>query len=152
MSRRSQIAMTPDEITAYLNESHLCRIGTIGPKGEVHLVTMNYGFVGGDVAFWTYKAAQKTKNLERNATLSVLVDSGYKYSELKGVSMSGTAELRDDPEIMLEFGRSLGARYGGPMKGNTGEAARASATKRVVAILHPTKVMSWDHTKLGGTY
>lgn len=152
MSRRSQIAMSTEEIDAYLHESHLCRIGTIGPKGDIHLVTMNYGFVDGNVAFWTYKAAQKTKNLERNPTLSVLVDSGYKYSELKGVSMSGTAELRDDPEVMLEYGRSLAGRYGGPMKGATGEAARASSTKRVVVILHPTKIMSWDHTKLGGTY
>ena len=69
MSRRSQIAMSTEEIDAYLHESHLCRIGTIGPKGDIHLVTMNYGFVDGNVAFWTYKAAQKTKNLERNPTL-----------------------------------------------------------------------------------
>ncbi len=112
MSRRSQIAMSPEEIDAYLHESHLCRIGTIGPKGDIHLVTMNYGFVGGNVAFWTYKAAQKTKNLERNPTLSVLVDSGYKYSELKGVSMSGTAELRvhkrDNPALYKALDRAKG--------------------------------------------
>ena len=152
MSRRNQVVMTDDEITAFLHEPHLCRIGTIGPKGDVHLVAMNYGFVDDRPAFWTYRSAQKTKNLERNPTLSLLVDTGVRYRELKGVSLSGTAELRSDPEAMAAFSHSLAERYGGPMGGTTGEAARASASKRVIVLLHATKTMSWDHAKLGGRY
>ncbi len=152
MSRRSQIAMSEGEVRAFLHEPHLCRIGTIGPRGEVHLVAMNYGFVGERPAFWTYKAAQKTKNLERNPTLSLIVDTGLRYSELKGASLSGTGELRDDAEAMAEFSRSIAERYGGPLRGETGEAARASAPKRIVVVLHATKTMSWDHAKLGGKY
>lgn len=151
MSRRNVVRMTDDEVTAYLNEPHLCRIGTIGPRGEVHLVAMNYGFVGGRPAFWTYRSAQKTKNLERNPTLSLIVDTGVKYSELKGVSLSGTAELRDDEEALTEFAHSMGSRYGG-MKGSTGDKARASASKRVVVVLHVDKTLSWDHSKLSGGY
>ena len=71
MSRRKLIEMTDDEIAAYLAEPHLCRIGTIGSRGDVHLVAMNYGFVDGVVAFWTYRTAQKTKNLQRNPALSL---------------------------------------------------------------------------------
>ncbi len=152
MSRRDQIRMTDDEIAAYLAEPHLCRIGTIGPTGDVHLVAMNYGFVDGRPAFWTYKAAQKTKNLERNPTLSLLVDTGLRYNELKGVSLTGTAELRDDPETLAAFAASMAERYGGALTGKTGSKAAASASKRVVAILHVTKTLSWDHGKLGGGY
>jgi len=152
MSRRKLIEMTEAEIAAYLDEPHLCRIGTIGAHGEVHLVAMNYGFVDGLVAFWTYRSAQKTKNLERNPALSLIVDSGSHYAELKGVSMSGRAELRDDPDTLDAFARSMGSRYGMALTGSTGSKARASASKRVVVLLHPDRVMSWDHTKLGGGY
>ena len=152
MSRRSLIEMTEAEIDAYLAGPHLCRIGTIGPRGEVHLVAMNYGFVDGLVAFWTYRSAQKTKNLQRNPALSLIVDSGTTYAELKGVSMSGRAELGDDPDTLDAFARSMGSRYGMALTGSTGSKARASASKRVVVLLHPDRIMSWDHTKLGGGY
>ena len=143
--------MTPDEIDAYLNEPHLCRIGTIGPGGTIHLVTMNYGFLEGAPAFWTYRVAQKTKNLERNPTISMIVDSGRGYSELKGVSLMGTAEIRTDEPALAEYYESMGTRYG-EMKGDTGEAARASLGKRAVVKINIEKTMSWDHSKLGGSY
>jgi len=152
VSRRSQVEMTAEEVAAYLAEPHLCRIGTIGPRGEVHLVAMNYGFVDGVLAFWTYRSAQKTKNLQRNPTLSLIVDTGLRYDELKGVSISGTAELRDDPETLSAFARSMAERYGGVLSGGSGVKAKASASKRVVVLLHPERTMSWDHAKLGGGY
>ena len=58
----------------------------------------------------------------------------------------------DDPETLDAFARSMGSRYGMALTGSTGSKARASASKRVVVLLHPERVMSWDHTKLGGGY
>jgi hypothetical protein len=52
-----------------------------------------------------------------------------------------------------EFGLRLMARYAG---GDLSPAARAGvlqqAPKRVVLRFTPTRVVSWDHRKLGGTY
>ncbi len=140
--------MTPAEIDAYLAEPHLCRIGTFGPIGTVHLVAMNYGFVGGRPAFWSYRKAQKIKNLERNPAITMLVDSGTLYDQLKGVSLTGTAELRDDPDTVAEFWASLQSHY----RMRTDNPAGASAPKRVVVTVHADKVLSWDHAKLGGSY
>lgn len=145
--------MTDDEIAAFLGEPHLCTIATIGkprPEGApnaVHLVAMNYGFVDGAPAFWTYKKAQKTKNLERNPSISMLVDSGTRYAELKGVSIQGRGELSDDEDAVQALADSMAERYGG-LPGD----ARASAPKRVVVRVLAEKTMSWDHTKLGGRY
>lgn len=147
MSRRSIIEMTPAEAQAYLNEPHLCTIGTIGPGGTIHLVAMNYGFLDGVPAFWTYKKAQKTKNLERDDTISMLVDSGVRYSELKGVSIQGTAEVLHDVDAVLALAESMGERYG-----RMGDDARASAPKRAVVKVHANKTLTWDHGKLGGKY
>jgi PPOX class probable F420-dependent enzyme len=139
--------MTDEEIAAYLAEPQLCTIGTIGPGGTIHMVAMNYGFLDGAPAFWTYRKAQKTKNLERNPTISMLVDSGRKYSELKGVSIQGRGELITDLDAVLALAESMGARYG-----RLAEDARASAPKRAVVRVVAEKVLSWDHTKLGGHY
>ena len=68
--------MTSSEIVTYLAEPHLCRIGTVGPGATMHMVAMNYGFVDDTPAFWTYRKAQKVKNLERNSSIGMLVDTG----------------------------------------------------------------------------
>ena len=147
MSRRNMIEMTPDEVQRYLAEPHLCTIGTIGPGGTIHLVAMNYGFLDGVPAFWTYSKAQKTKNLERNSTISMLVDSGRNYEELKGVSIQGTAEIVEELDSVLALVQSMSDRYGLGV-----EQARASAPKRVAVKVHATTTLSWDHHKLGGRY
>jgi PPOX class probable F420-dependent enzyme len=147
MSRRDQIRMTDDEVAAYLAEPHLCTIGTIGPGGSIHMVAMNYGFLDGAPAFWTYQKAQKTLNLQRNPTVSMLVDSGRAYADLKGVSIQGRGELITDPDLVLALADSMAARYGG-----VAADARASAPKRAVVKVVADKVISWDHGKLGGRY
>lgn len=147
MSRRDQIRMTDEEIAAYLAEPHLCTIGTIGPGGTIHMVAMNYGFLDGAPAFWTYQKAQKTLNLQRNPTISMLVDSGRKYSELKGVSIQGRGEIISDVDSVIALADSMGERYG-----RLAEDARASAPKRAVVKVVADKIISWDHSKLGGRY
>lgn len=145
--------MTDDEVSAFLAGPHLCTIGTIGPPGSgggantVHLVAMNYGFLDGAPAFWTYKKAQKTKNLERDSTISMLVDTGTRYSELVGVSIQGHGEVIHDEDAVMALADSMAERYGG-LPGD----ARASAPKRAVVRIQAEKTLSWDHSKLGGSY
>jgi PPOX class probable F420-dependent enzyme len=140
--------MTGSEIDAYLSEPHLCRIGTMGPGGSIHMVAMNYGFVDGTPAFWTYRKAQKVKNLERNPAIGMLVDTGVLYHELKGVHLMGRAELLDDPASVQALWESMQQRY--RMAGEN--PASASAPKRLVVKVHADKVLSWDHAKLAGAY
>ena len=148
MSRRDQIRMTTSEVEAYLAQPHLCRIGTGGPGGSIHLVAMNYGFVDGVPSFWTYRKAQKVKNLERNAAIGMIVDSGRNYADLKGVHLMGQGEILDDPAAVSALWASMQQRYGGATESSAG----ASAPKRVVIKVHADKVISWDHAKLGGRY
>ena len=147
MSRRNLAQMTEAEIDAFLHEPHQCRIGTINPGGRIHLVTMNYGFVDGIPAFWSYARAQKVVNLQRNPEIGMLVDAGRDYSELRGVHLMGRGEIVTDVETVASFADSLASRYGG-IPG----AARASASKRALIKVHAEKILSWDHRKLDGKY
>jgi general stress protein 26 len=54
----------------------------------------------GRIAFWTYARSQKVRNLERDPRISCLVETGDDYFALRGVSVTGEAELvRDDARI-----------------------------------------------------
>ncbi len=60
-------------------------------------------------------------------------------------------ELAREPETVAEFGLALVDRYAGGAEAAK-DAFREQAKKRVGLTFRPTRVVSWDHRKLGGTY
>ena len=65
-SRRDQIAMTEDELRAFVAEQMIVSVATIGPRGRPHLVPLWYSPDGIVLRSWTYAKSQKAKNLERD--------------------------------------------------------------------------------------
>lgn len=157
MKRRDVIKMTDEEIDAFLRERHTMSAASYGPGGRIHLVAMWYGFVGDDIAMWTFRKAQKVRNVTRDPRVTWMVEDGDDYSSLRGVELSGTAEIVDDPGYVKELGWSLQERYMGITRdadsgGGIGRFLDDQATKRVALRIKTDHVTSWDHTKLGGTY
>lgn len=152
MSRRDQIRMTDEEVAAYLDGRHTMNIATLNHDGSIHLVAMWYAMDGTSPVFWTYRAAQKIKNLERDARITCLVETGDAYEELKGVEMVGKAELITDTDLKNEIGEKVAARYTGPVTDETRPIVHAVGEKRYAVRVNVERTVSWDHTKLGGTY
>ncbi|MBA0127560.1 pyridoxamine 5'-phosphate oxidase family protein [Haloechinothrix sp. YIM 98757] len=163
MSRRDQIKMTDREIRDYLAEQRVINVATMGPNGRPHLAPLWYvPHGGGDtdggtlrLETWTYGRSQKVANLRRLAQATLLVESGEAYEELRGVSMETDVEIIDDTERTLAIGTDLMRRYtfdGAEIPDEAVDALRAQATKRVGLVFTPTKIVTWDHSKLGGTY
>lgn len=146
--------MTPDEVRAYLAGGKVANVATIGPKGRPHLAPVWYIPAGDGVATWTYGSSQKVANLRRLAEATVLVESGQSYEELRGVSLECDVELVEDFEEIVRIGAELMARYSPAQEVATAatQFIRVQARKRVGLVFRPTKVVSWDHTKLGGIY
>jgi nitroimidazol reductase NimA-like FMN-containing flavoprotein (pyridoxamine 5'-phosphate oxidase superfamily) len=114
---------------------------------------MWYVLDGDQLAFWTYGKSQKIVNLRRDPRITALVATGEKYEELRGVSVAGTAEIVDDPEDVLAFGEKVFERYWGPITDDSvREGVRVMGSKRVLIRINADKIVSWDHTKLGGVY
>jgi PPOX class probable F420-dependent enzyme len=154
MSRRDQITMSDAETRAFLEAGRDLQVASLNADGTPHLVTMWYELDGGDICFWTYGKSQKVVNLRRDPRLTVLVATGDVYEELKGVSISGTAELIEPgtPEV-LAFGLELFAKYWGPADDELVRAGvEAQAAKRVVIRVKADKTVTWDHSKLAGVY
>ena len=153
-SKRSQITMTDDEVQAYLESERILNVATIGPTGHAHLVAMWYAMVTGQPVFWTFSKSQKILNLRRDPKMTGLVESGSAYDQLRGVELRGQGMVVEDYEAVLEIGKAVGVKYNGPAA--LGEAAlpflEAQATKRVGVVFEVDHIVSWDHTKLAGSY
>jgi PPOX class probable F420-dependent enzyme len=149
MSRRDQIQMSDDEVRAFLEEQMVMTIGTIGPKGRPHLIALWYVPDGVGMTGWTYAKSQKAKNLERDPRATVHVESGVQYHELRGVMMECDVELDGDAK---PYGLALFERYAGTLDDSVTAMVEKQAPKRVGLRFKPTRIVSWDHSKLGGDY
>jgi PPOX class probable F420-dependent enzyme len=151
MSRRDLIRMSADEVDAFLHGRHSMALATIGADGQPHLTAMWYGFFEGAPAVWTYGKSQKVVNLRRDPRITALVESGDTYDALKGVELQGTARILDDPAVVQAVGRSVSDRYSGEVE-VPDEALQVMGAKRVAIVIDVARTVSWDHSKLGGTY
>jgi PPOX class probable F420-dependent enzyme len=153
MSRRDQITMTEAETQAFLAAGRDLQVASINADGTPHLVTMWFEIVDGDICFWTYGKSQKVVNLRRDPRITVLVATGEVYEELKGVSITGRAELIGDFPDVVDFGMTLFKKYwGGVSEADARAGVESQAGKRVVIRVRPDKTVTWDHTKLAGAY
>ena len=145
--------MTPDEMHAFLDEGRDLQVASINADGTPHLVTMWYLREGDDLLFWTYAKSQKVVNVRRDPRATVLVATGEKYEELKGVSINGSTSVIDDLDEVLAFGEKVYEKYWGPIDDDlVRDGVRMMGVKRVVIRVTPVKTTSWDHSKLGGAY
>jgi len=153
-SRREQIKLSPEEVADFLAAEKVANVATIGRNGRPHLVPVWYLTDGKTITTWTYQSAQKVANLRRLAQATVLVEAGASYEELRGVSMECDVEIVEDGERVAEIGAALTERYSGSpeVAVAASQFVRAQAVKRVGLVFTPTRTVSWDHRKLGGTY
>jgi PPOX class probable F420-dependent enzyme len=146
--QRNQVAMTAEEIDAFIVEKHTLSIATLNRDGSIHMVAMWYGFLEGEIAFTSKAKAQKVLNLRRNANITVMAEEGEAYNELVGVQIQGTAEIVEDPERMFAAGVSVFERHTGPYTEERRKNVESLLYKRVVIKVNPVKIASWDHRKL----
>ena len=145
--------MSEDELRAFLDEQMVMQCATVGRSGRPHLVPLWYVADGSELRGWTYAKSQKAKNLERDARATVGIEDGVQYTELRGVMLECDVALERDTGRVMDFGLELFSRYvDGELGPETREAVEKQAPKRVGLTFRPTKIVSWDHRKLGGAY
>jgi PPOX class probable F420-dependent enzyme len=155
VSRRDQIRMGADELAAFLDEQRTVIVATNGRDGWPHLMPLWYVVREGELWSWTYAKSQKVRNLERDSRVTLQVEAGESYEELRGVMIRARAELHRDLSTVEAFGIELFERYTGtsPLPEPVAAMVRAQAPKRVALQFVPAAPpVTWDHAKLGGVY
>jgi PPOX class probable F420-dependent enzyme len=155
-NKRADIAMTDDEATAFLREGRTMVVVANGPDGIPDPVPMWYVVDDdGSVLMRTYTKSRKISNLRADPRYSALVETGERYAELRGVQLTGRAELIDDIEVILDTIAALAVKYEGLLPEHVKdarEALRPVAVKWTGIRLRVDEVVSWDHRKLDGGY
>lgn len=146
---RDAIRMTEAEIAALLDECKSLQVATLGQDGAPHLTTVWFAYRDGAYLFETYGKSQKVVNLRRDPRVALLAERGDEYSELRGVSVKGRAQILDGGEALQTLMQVIVARnHRGLDAHDVARIAASMAEKRVVVSVRPDKVMSWDHRKL----
>jgi PPOX class probable F420-dependent enzyme len=150
-SKREQIRMTDAELRQFLVEQRVMQCATIGPRGLPHMVPLWYVPNGVELLGWTYAKSQKARNLARDPRATLGIEDGVQYHELRGVMLECQVEVEREEERVAAYGLALVDRYadGAP---EAREAFRQQARKRVGLRFRPSRIVSWDHRKLGGAY
>jgi PPOX class probable F420-dependent enzyme len=146
--------MSDEELHSFLVEQMIMSCATIGPNGRPHLIALWYVPDGIELRGWTYAKSQKAKNLERDPRATVQIEDGVQYHELRGAMLECDVELERDTERVADYGMALFRRYaeGAELPEGTRDMVLAQAPKRVGLRFVPTRIVTWDHSKLEGTY
>ncbi len=148
-NQRAEIVLSDDEIDQFLAGTRSMTLATVGRDGQPHLVAMWFAIVDGEICFETKSKSQKAVNLRRNPRVSLLVEDGATYDELRGLSVEGTAELSEDPDLLWRIGVNLWERYYGPYSNDVKPFIEVMLNKRIAVRIKTERVRSWDHRKLG---
>jgi general stress protein 26 len=153
VSRRDQIAMSDEEVAAFVEQQRVVVVATIGARGWPHLMPLWYVVREGQIWGWTYAKSQKARNLERDDRATLQLEDGAEYQELRGVMLEVHTVIHRDIDLVAELGAEIFSRYGNTALGpDFMEAVRAQAAKRVGLQFVAQRVASWDHRKLAGVY
>jgi len=146
---REKIRMSDEEIEKFIEEQKSLQVATLNSDGSVHLSTLWFAVVDEMIAFETYTSSQKIVNLKRDPRITVLLEDGLAYNNLRGVMIKGTSLLNAEPPEVQRIARSVIKRNQPEIPEELLDDAAASlAVKRTVVTVVPEKVLSWDHGKL----
>jgi nitroimidazol reductase NimA-like FMN-containing flavoprotein (pyridoxamine 5'-phosphate oxidase superfamily) len=146
--RRRQIQLTAAEQAAFFNAHRKCTLATLDGEGYPHLVAMNYGVKDGAFYMTSYARAQKVLNIRRDPKVGLMIEAGTSYGDLKGVMVRGVCDIIEGEDAVRDTWTIISRSGDTPRRRETND----SASKRVVLKVTPLRIVSWDHTKLGGRY
>ena len=84
--------MSEAEVDEFLATERTCRVATSSIDGP-HLTALWYIWHGGSVWLHSLYRSQRWADVRRSPRVSVLVDAGTEYAELRGVEICGDAEM-----------------------------------------------------------
>jgi PPOX class probable F420-dependent enzyme len=152
-SQRTAVELTDAERDELIDAARVMQVASINPDGTPHLVPMWFARDDeGLLVFTTYGKSQKILNLQRDPRVTILMETGTAYNELRGVSIDARAEVVSEPAVTARTLAIVGAKYADrprpPRPVEPPESFPPQAHKRFTVRIHPLRYRTWDHRKL----
>ena len=119
-----------EKARAFLNEKRFAVLATINSDDTPQLTTMWYLLEGNTIVMNTKAGRIKERNMRRDPRIAICVEDGYNY-----VTISGTVEMIDDPEIAHRDIYRLAVRYDGEEAARQKVADQFSKERRITLHL-----------------
>ena len=136
--------MTTEEAHAFLDsQPGWAMLTTTDRNGYPHTVPIGYVREGDQVYLGSRDRTQKLRNVERDPRVSVLIESGTSWTDLKGLLVQGDGEvIREDGEV-LRLSRLAAEARGLPES----EWPTEVRPNRAFVRVEPVRMVAWDNTK-----
>jgi hypothetical protein len=145
--RARAIAMTPDEVDAFLAEQRTCRVATVGSTGP-HATPLWFVWQDGVLWLTSLSRSQRWTDLQNDPRIAVVVDTGEDYGELRGVELRGRVEVVGEvPRTGEPLPELNGPEQAFADKYSGGTVVRDG--RHAWLRLVPEKITSWDFRKIG---
>jgi PPOX class probable F420-dependent enzyme len=151
--RRDLIKMTDEECWKFIETQKTVQVATIGKDGAPHVMPLWFAIDDGRIVLETFTKSQKVVNLERDDRITVLLEDGEEYNQLRGVSITGRARLVKDHDEVHRLHLAVLVRNQPGVPVDVLEKATASmVSKKTAIVIEPERMVSWDHRKLDVSY
>jgi hypothetical protein len=84
---------SPEQLASFLAEQRTCRVATVSKDGRPHVGALWFVWDGESLWLYSIVRSQRWTDLLRDPRVSVVIDDGVEYGELRGVELSGTVEF-----------------------------------------------------------
>lgn len=133
----------------FLATERTCRVATTGRDGP-HATPL--WFVWDGAALWLYSIvrSQRWTDLQRDPRIGVVVDAGQDYFELRGVEITGRAEVIGEvPRVGQPHPELAGIESTFARRYLNGADDMLHDGRHAWLRVTPNKIASWDFRKLG---
>ena len=128
-----------EKARVYLHKLRFAVLATINRDGTPQLTTMWYILEDdGTITMNTKVGRAKERNMRRDPRISICIEDGYDF-----LTINGTVEMIDDPEIAQRDIYRLSARYHGEVKARRQMKEQFSQETRVSLRLKPEHVIEY---------
>jgi PPOX class probable F420-dependent enzyme len=142
--------MTPDQKAAVLEVLDLGKdvtVATLREDGYPQATTVSFVHDGLTIYFGCGADSQKARNIRRSDKVSVTVDLPYeKWSEIRGLSLGGRAQIVDDPDEIERVFQAMLERF----PELAAFAENADPTQMAVVRVRPEVISLLDYRRAFG--
>ncbi|MET9347545.1 pyridoxamine 5'-phosphate oxidase family protein [Streptomyces termitum] len=146
--RGRRIMMTPQELDSFLAEQRTCRVASVSADGRPHVSALWYAWDGTSLWLYSITRSRRWSELRTDPRISVLVDDGVEYGELRGAELSGTAVFVGEAPRTGEPCPELDAVERLFAAKNFGLETMPHDGRHAWLRLTPDAIASWDFRKL----
>lgn len=147
--RGRRIAMTSAELDTFLAEEQTCRLATLGSTGQPQTSALWFVWDGTHIWINSVVKSQRWTNATRDDRVSLIVDAGDSFGDLRGATIEGAAEPVGEVPRTGESDDTLAPVELAFARKYMGRDEFVYDGRHAWLRITPTKIASWDFRKYG---